>query len=331
MKNKMFLIFSKKVDFAKIINLTKNVVSYVLSNILQKQLRWGMPISLSVEPTTSCNLQCPECPTGRNELKRNKGNMNLDLYKSIVNQTYKHLLNLFLYFQGEPFLSENIFEMIKYASEKNIFTSTSTNGHFINEKTAENIVKSGLDKLIISMDGTTQNIYEKYRINGNIEVVKQAISSIIKAKELYKSNLPFIEIQFLVLKTNEHQIDEMKKFCKELKINKLSFKSAQIYDYQDDTTFIPSIKKYSRYKKIEGKWELKNKLKNRCFRLWNSIVITWDGEILPCCFDKDAKYSFANVKNTDIKDIIVNQKFKKFAKQLQSSRKSIDICRNCTE
>ena len=331
MKNKLLLIFFKKIDFAKIINLTKNISSYIISSILHKPLRWGMPLSISVEPTTSCNLRCPECPVGRNELERNRGTMDLDLYKSIINQTYKYLLNLFLYFQGEPFLSENIFKMIKYASERNIFTSTSTNGHFIDEEIAENAVISGLDKLIISMDGTTQDVYKKYRINGNIEIVKQAISRIIRAKEQHKSKTPIIEIQFLVLKTNEHQIEEMKAFCKNLSIDKLSFKSAQIYDYQNDNKFIPSIKKYSRYKKNNNKWQLKNRLKNRCFRLWNSVVITWDGEVLPCCFDKDAKYSFGNIQNSSLKELITNRKFKTFAQRLQTNRKSIDICQNCTE
>ncbi len=326
-----YLNFLKKLTFAKIYNFFILYLSYIFSIISRKAIRYGMPVSISIEPTTSCNLHCPQCPTGINQLKRHKGNISLQLFQTIVNQSYKYLFNLFLYFQGEPFIYPEIYKLIEYANSKNIFTATSTNGHYLSKENCELIVKSNLDKLIISLDGTSQKVYEKYRIGGNLKTVIAGIKTLIETKKKLKSKTPFIELQFLVLRTNEHQIEEIKKLSKELKINKLSLKSAQIYNFENDNIFIPENKKYSRYKKINKQWILKKKLKNKCSRLWISSVITWDGKVLPCCFDKDAKYSFGNIKGRKFREIIKNNNFKYFANNLLNNRKDIDICRNCSE
>ena len=290
-----------------------------------------MPLSISIEPTTSCNLSCPECPTGNNSLKRKKGQIDFELYKKIIDSSYKYLLNVFLYFQGEPFLYKDIFELIFYANQKSVFTVTSTNGHYLSRGKCLEIINSGLDKLIVSLDGTTQDVYSQYRVNGDFFLVTEGIKKLVTIKDELKSKKPFVELQFLVLKTNEHQIDEITNLAKKLKVDKLSLKTAQVYNYENDILFIPENKKYNRYKKSNGKWQIKNKLKNRCWRLWNSAVITWEGEVLPCCFDKDANYSFGNIKNEKLEKIIKNEKFKTFANRLSINRKSIDICRNCSE
>jgi radical SAM protein with 4Fe4S-binding SPASM domain len=324
--------FIKKLNRAKIINILKVYFSFIFSSLTKTPIRFGMPISMSIEPSAFCNLQCPQCPVGTGKLNRKQGNIDVFLYKKIIDQSAKYLTNLFLYFQGEPFLNKNIFDLIKYASQKNIYTATSTNGHFFTNDNILEIIKSGLDTLIISLDGTNQQTYEKYRIGGNFDTVVEGIKNLLKTRDLLKTNKPFIELQFLVLKSNEHQIEEIKKIAKNLGVDTLSIKTAQVYNFENDKDFIPiQHQKFSRYKKVGDKWILKKKLKNRCWRLWNSVVITWDGLVLPCCFDKDAKYAFGNIKNADLKKIIKNNKFKIFAKKLLTSRKEIDICQNCSE
>jgi len=327
----LYINFLKKIKFLKIWNLLKSYYSFLLSIATKKVVRYGYPISISVEPTTNCNLKCPQCPTGTKNLKRSKGQISIDSFRNIVDKTAPYLLNIFLYFQGEPFLNSNIYELIKYANSKNIFTSTSTNGHFLSQKNCKKIIDSNLDKLIISVDGTNQKIYEQYRVGGDLQTVISGIKNIVAEKKKAKSKKPLIELQFLVIKANEHQIDDMKKLSKNLKVNKLSIKTAQVYNFENDKQYIPVNSRYSRYKKFNNKWILKKKQKNKCWRLWNSTVITWNGEVLPCCFDKDAKYSFGNINNEKISEIIRNNKFNTFANKLLNNRKDIDICSNCSE
>lgn len=323
----MYLLL-RKISLNKITNYLIGRLSYAWSLLNQKPLRWAFPYSVSIEPTNVCNLRCPQCPTGLNLLQRTKGKMDFELYKSIIDKTYKYLLNLFLYFQGEPLLSSDFFEMVKYADSKNIYVVTSTNAQLINDEVADKIVKSGLDKLIISVDGIDNETYTKYRIGGSLEKVLNGINSLKAAKSKYHSHLPSIELQFIVMKHNEKQINDFMQFARQMKMS-YSLKSAQIVDFVTAEEFVPKIEKYSRYKKENDAYVLKKTIGNRCSRLWDSLVITWNGDVLPCCYDKDAEHSFGNVTDEEIMKIYNNEYFRKFAKQVLTDRKKIDICRNC--
>ena len=140
--------------------------------------------------------------------------------------------------------------MVKYASSKKIYTATSTNAHYLNDENAKRTVESGLDRLIISIDGTTQEIYQQYSVGGNLDKVIEGAKNIVKWKKELKSKTPFIFFQFLVVRHNEHQIEEVKKMAKEIGVDQVRFKTAQVYDYENDPNkLIPTIDKYSRYKK----------------------------------------------------------------------------------
>ncbi len=326
-----YLIFLKHLNFKKLLNSLKVSSSFLISVITREPIRWGMPISMSIEPTNFCNLQCPQCPVGLNLLNRSRGFIDEQLFRKIIDQVSPYLLNLFLYFQGEPFLHKSILDMIKYAEGKNIFTGLSTNGQLLTEQTAIDLVKSGLSFIIISMDGLDQKTYEKYRKGGSLAKVQESIINIQKAKKLLKSTSPYIEIQFLVLRHNEQQIKDFLQFCRKSKGISCKLKSAQIENFSTADLYIPQNKKYSRYYFADSSWHLKKKIKNHCWRLWNSAVITWDGQVVPCCYDKNAKYAFGNVKDKNLRELIKNQDFKRFAKTILTDRSQIDICRNCNE
>jgi len=253
-------------------------------------------------------------------------------FQIIINKQKKYLIWLILYFQGEPYLNKDFFKMIAYAKSQKIFTSTSTNGHFLDKKNAEETIKSGLHKIIISLDGLNQETYEKYRIGGDYNTVIQGIKNLVQARKALKSSTPYIIVQFIVFKTNQHQLKELKKLKNELGIDKIDIKTAQIYSAKDDHHLIPDIKKYRRYRKDKkGDWEIKSSLPNYCLRMWQSAVITWDGNIAPCCFDKDVNYNMGNILNSSFEEIKNNTKYKDFRNQIFKDRSKIDICRNCSE
>lgn len=239
---------------------------------------------------------------------------------------------LILYFQGEPMLNPGFFEMVKYAVDRKIYTATSTNGHFLDDENARKTIESGLSRMIISLDGTDQETYEQYRKGGDLKKVLEGIENIVKWKKKLKSSTPFIIIQFLVFKNNEHQIPAMKALAKELGADKLELKTAQIYDYENDTSLIPDNPEYARYiKDNDGKWKLKKPIHNRCFRMWSGTVITWDGRVVPCCFDKDATHQLGKLETHSFKEIWNSKAYNEFRKQVFKGRNKIDICRNCTE
>ena len=314
-------------------NGIKVLSSFYISRLLNKPVQWGYPVSVSFEPTTSCNLRCPECPSGLRQFTRPTGMLQKDFFRETIDDIYKELLYLIFYFQGEPYLNPDFLEMVKYASSKGIYTATSTNAHYLTDENAKKTVESGLDRLIISIDGTTQEVYKQYRVGGNIDKVIEGAKNIMKWKRELKSKTPFVFFQFLVVKPNEHQIEDIKRLAKEVGVDEVRFKTAQVYDYETDpNNLIPTTDKFSRYKKnADGTYTAKNKLANRCWKLQHANVITWDGLVVPCCFDKDAMHQLGNLKNQSFKQVWHNDNYKQFRKELMNGRKNIDICANCSE
>ncbi len=322
----------RKLKLIKLINAIKIWVSFHISKSIKTPFSKGFPISMAIEPTTSCNLRCPECPSGLRQFTRPIGMLEPIFFKKTINEVYKELIYLTFYFQGEPYLNPNFLEMVRYASDKGIYTSTSTNAHYLNPEQAKKTVESKLDRLIISIDGTTQETYEQYRIGGSLQKVIEGTKNIIHAKKSLGSQTPHIVFQFLVVKPNEHQLEDVKKLAKELEVNEVVFKTAQVYDFEKGNPLIPDNIKYSRYqKKSDGTYSIKNKLLNQCWRMWSSCVITWDGIVVPCCFDKDAKHQLGDLKNEHFKILWNSEKYQAFRQSLLKSRQEIDICKNCSE
>jgi len=322
-----------KLTFKRFWNACKVMSSYQLTKLLHKPIQWGYPISISFEPTTSCNLRCPECPSGMRAFTRPTGMLQSDFFRNVIDEIYQELLYLIFYFQGEPYLNPSFLEMVHYAHSKGIYTATSTNAHYLTDANARKTVESGLDRLIISIDGTTQEVYQQYRVGGKLEKVIQGAKNIVKWKRELNSKTPFVFFQFLVVKPNEHQMEDIKKLAQEIGVNQVRFKTAQVYDYEHDPhQLIPTKEKYSRYKKNKnGTVQIKNSLQNHCWKLWHANVITWDGLVVPCCFDKDAIHQIGDLQKQSFKQIWNNEHYKQFRASLISSRKNIDICANCSE
>ena len=299
---------------------------------MNRVIQWGLPFNISIEPTTSCNLGCPECPSGLKSFTRDTGTLSVDFYNKFLQEVQKDLIYLYFYFQGEPYLHPDFLSLVKAASEKNIYTVTSTNAHFLSPRKATETIQSGLDRILISIDGASQETYESYRKGGKLAKVIEGTKNLVKAKSQLNSSTPHIIIQFLVVKPNEHEIPEILQLGKDLGVDEVKLKTAQVYDFKNGSELIPSIEQYSRYRKNEdGSYRIKNKLENKCWKLWHSCVVTWDGNIVPCCFDKDAKYEMGSLQTHSFQSIWGNKNYKAFRGQLVNNRKSIDICTNCTE
>jgi radical SAM protein with 4Fe4S-binding SPASM domain len=222
--------------------------------------------------------------------------------------------------------------MVKYASSKNIYTATSTNAHYLNDSNSKQTIESGLDRLIISIDGTSQETYEQYRIGGELNKVIEGTKNIIRWKKQLRSKTPHIIFQFLVVQPNEHQIKNVEALANELGVDEVRFKTAQLSDYVNGNKLMPTIEKYSRYgKQNDGTYKIKNDLQNHCWRLWHSTVITWDGLVVPCCFDKDAKHQLGDLKKNKFSELWSSSEYNNFRASVLRSRSEIDICKNCTE
>jgi len=321
----------KAYNLTRIVNLIKVFASFQLSRLVSKPIHWGMPVSLSVEPTTACNLGCSQCPSGIKAFSRSTGNLKPEMFTALMNQTSPWLTYITFYFQGEPFINKDVFKMIRQASNAHIFTASSTNGHFLNLKVCHQIITSGLNQLIVSIDGITQDSYEKYRTGGDLATVLQGLKNLVQAKK--ESNAKHLTIiwQMIAFKSNEQEIEQAQLLANEMGVDEFRIKTAQVYEQADMFDLIPEQEKYSRYVLKNGVWKLKNKFYNHCWRMWQGCVMTWDGKIVPCCFDKDAQHTVGQINTSSFKSIWSGNSMNRFRQSILSNRKEIDICSNCSE
>jgi len=313
-------------NLIKPVNLFRAGYSYFKSSAGGKADIKGMPVSISTELTNNCNLHCPHCFTGSGRMQREHGYMDIGLFNKVVKELRPYLYNINLYFQGEPMLHPLFYLFIGMSQAPH--TVVSTNGHYLSVENSEKIALSGLNKLIISLDGIDQETYSTYRVNGKVNTVIEGIENITHAKKKHNSSLK-IEIQFLVSRFNEHQIPQIRQLSKNVKAS-LNLKSMQIIGKEDIGSWMPLKARFRRYKIKAGKYLIKNSLPDRCARLWFNPVITWDGKVIPCCFDKNAEYVMGDLNHDSFREIWDGPKYRIFRKSILSGRHMIEMCRNCT-
>jgi radical SAM protein with 4Fe4S-binding SPASM domain len=311
----------------KAINAIEAGFSFLFSILTHRQFIAGMPLAAGIEITNFCNLKCPECPSGSDKLTRTRGFMTEKLFDKFIAEADPYLYNINLYFQGEPMLHPLFFEFIKKCG--NIRITVSTNGHFLSEENNHKLAESAINKLIVSLDGMDSRTYSRYRVGGDFEKVLAGIKAISKELLRTRSSVK-LEIQFLVNRYNEFQIPAVKQFAKEEKAS-LKLKSMQVINCEKIEEWMPENEKFRRYRKNEnGIFKLNNSFNNSCLRLWMNPVITWDGKVVPCCFDKDANHVMGDLNEESLREIWHGEKFNLFRNAVLKGRQTIEICRNCT-
>jgi radical SAM protein with 4Fe4S-binding SPASM domain len=252
--------------------------------------------------------------------------MNIELFKRVTDELRPYLYYINLYFQGEPMMHPGFFLFPGIADKA--YSIVSTNGHFLSAENSARLVASGLKKLIVSLDGMDQETYSKYRKGGDLSRVISGIRNVAEARNKSRSSMS-LEIQFLVNRRNEYQIADAERFAKEVGA-RLKLKSMQVINSHDIEQWLPSANRFRRYRKNGNKFIIKSSLPNKCVRLWLNPVITWDGKVLPCCFDKDASFIMGDLNKESFRSIWNNNRYKEFRKQILTGRERIEICRNCT-
>jgi radical SAM protein with 4Fe4S-binding SPASM domain len=312
--------------FIKSENAVTAGVSYLKSRIRRKSSISVMPVAVGIEISGLCNLHCPECSCGSGIMTRKGGLMDIDMYKKIILELRPYLYHINLFFQGEPMLHPQFFEFLDESVEINI--TVSTNGHYLSEENSLKLARSGLNKIIISLDGMDEETYSMYRQGGEFEKVVRGIRTVSQSIRSTGSSLK-LEIQFLVNRHNEGQILTVRRFSEEVGAT-LRLKSMQIINKENFESWLPYNEKFKRYKKDETDFKIKSSLNNHCLRLWLNPVITWDGKVVPCCFDKNANHIMGDLKEDTFRTIWHGEQYRMFRDSVLVHRKEIGICRNCT-
>lgn len=283
------------------------------------------PYNIVIEPTNICNLQCPLCSTGIGAKTRKKGVLQLENFKKLIDEIKDSTLQLSLQNWGEPTLVEDLPKMIQYAADAGIYVRLSTNFSIeYSSEYLESLVKSGLGILVIDLDGTTQDIYEKYRKNGKLETVLANTRTVVKIKKENNLKFPTIQTRMLVMRHNEHQINDFNELSKKLNVDEIELGNIQI-NPKTAKEWLPQNKEfvYETY--------LKEKEIHPCHWPWSGLTINWDGGVSPCCIIDDQNSDFGNVFDGGIMKIWNNDYYISARSEFSNTKNitKFTICNMC--
>ncbi len=314
--------------------LARECIGYsaALAGLLLGRTRaYGGPVSCAVEPTNICNLRCPLCAAGAGLLTRPRGFMDPADFERIIVALPRSVTTLYLWGQGEPFLAPGFLDMARLASRRGLRIITSTNGHFLERP--EEIASSGLDVLIVSLDGTDEETYSAYRVGGDFGRVVEGIGAVTGAVRR-RGRGPVVEVQCVVNRANEESREQLRTLARGAGVQRVVFKTLQAASMDGGEAFLPRDPKLSRYRKTrDGSLETDCAMgtSSRCLRLYHSLQVDWQGNVVPCCFDKNSEFIMGNLLEAPFGEIWNGERYRSFRETLNRRGRVLPMCRDCTE
>lgn len=251
--------------------------------------------------------------------------MSFAQFQNLLDEVGDTLILLALWNYGESLLNPEIFKMIRYAKEKRVVVTLSTNATLLDDERSESIIDSGLDYLIVSMDGASKATYEKYRPPAHFETILQNVKRLMDWRQQKLTWHPFVDLQLIAMRENTSEIQEMRRLAVDLGVDRLTVKKADYIPSDLRETLLPvqTSHRCSHYDK-------KEEALSYCTRLTLSSVINANGDVVPCCSDIEFQHVFGNVfRDGGFKAIWNNAQYQAFRQQDWNQPGSIDICKNC--
>lgn len=295
-----------------------------------------LPTYIQIEITNRCNLSCPYCAASRDIMRDNYYDMEFKDFKKIIDDissVNNYYPTLQLACRGEPFLNKDIFVIIDYAAKKSLYIIVNTNGLLLNSENNNRLLRSDLNHIVISLDSIKKDIYKEIRVGGDLGVLMKNIKDLTDKKRKLGLKKPFIEIQFIITKKTEDEIEEVKKISKKLNADNLKFKtyklpcrgkSKESIAYLQN--FIPENQMFSRYKKENGNLVQKINLKTCSWA--DDCLIYADGDIGPCCEDYNKEYVVGNVIRQNFWTVWNCKIYKELRKKIK--KRSLSFCISCS-
>lgn len=318
-------------------------INYILILLARKYKLsrvFAYPIKLTVCPGNVCNLKCTLCPAGQNDKGREKGLMEFSTFKKIIDECGPYLYKLDLFNWGEPLLNKDIFKMVRYAKKFKIKITISSNLNHFNEEICSELVESGVDHLIVSLDGASQKSVNKYQVGNNFEEVVSNIKKIAKKKKVLNSVKPFIQWRFLVNRYNENEIEEARDLVEKIGADKLEITIFRC-DMGNELLFtgkeqFENVQEWLPGNETLSMYDYSNKVKktpraDACGWLWTQSTINWNGSVSPCCAVWHEKFDFGNINSESFRKIWNNKKYQEARKINRGDRiNALDnVCNIC--
>lgn len=343
LKNTFNLLLKQELEFQfdriplKAKNISKkklrNLFLIGLNRIFSIKKSMGFPYMAHISPSGLCNLKCSICPT-KIPQARGKSFLPFETFKKFIDEAGDYLLYVILWSWGEPLLNPDIYRMIKYCAEKNILSVTSTNLNEFSREKAKKLIDSGLDALIVALDGVTQETYSKYRIGGSCQDVIENTRMLVEERTKAGTKKPIINLRMVVSKENEHEIEDLRLLARKIGVDMASFKafSPRQSGYADpeiDRRYAPESEKYRWYRYLPGFVPDRGVKKYNCKFPWTKPTLFADGTVLSCEFDFYYEHPFGNINDKRFDEIWFGPIAENFRKEFIKNRDYFNFCRDC--
>ncbi|MDR2406024.1 MAG: radical SAM protein, partial [Deltaproteobacteria bacterium] len=180
----------------------------------------SFPIHVDYEVMSKCNYSCPMCPmsvrdltySGDEKLEENRGKGEKRLSSSKIKELLEEGAakgQAALGFGGlwEPLLYKDLPEIVSYGRDLGLVDMmVNTNGSLLTQNLAQDLIESGLTRLMVSLDALSPETYKQIRRGGNLEQVEENIRIFLEERKKRKSPLPLLRVSFLVTSINESEL-----------------------------------------------------------------------------------------------------------------------------
>jgi len=297
------------------------------------------PYLLIIDPCNYCNLRCPLCPTGLNDLGRPQAMLSFEHFQKYFDPFAPYLFEVYMHNWGESLLNKQVYRMIEYAQRHNVGANLSSNFVRVRSEELDQLLDCGLEYLVVSIDGASRESYAQYRIGGDYDRVIENLSELLRRRAARGQATPVVEWQFIVMKHNEHETAEAERLSKKLGVDLIRFIPVGMpYEFKNrqetaDKWFPTTIAGRSASDHQELQYGQANK-PSPCFYLYRSMVINPDGGVSPCCvvYRKNRDFAELNVERIEPMEIWNNPKYLS-ARSLFSSatlpQRQATVCDRC--
>lgn len=288
------------------------------------------PVHISIEPTNVCNARCPVCETGKGDMSRSSGFLDEGLYKAFIDDAAPTTAVLLFYFMGEPFLHRSSYEMIRYARNKGIYVETCTNGDFVNP---EGVLFSDVNRISFQLGGMDQETHNRYRVRSQLDRAVRNLEELLTLRKANPESNVEVEVGFIVMRHNEHQVDDFLKWAKGIGVDRASVIDPAVRNMLEAHAYLPHDRRYWFYDEdafSQGILKPKKIPENECIWVWNSMQLNWDGTAVPCCRDPNMSFPLGNVFEKGVKAVFSGQEATDFRRQLLRDQGGISICNLCS-
>lgn len=312
---------NSQMPFSKKLNVAMASTNLVFHN----PAVYYYPVSVWVELTNYCNLQCPMCPTGNKTLLRKPQYMSTDIFRKVVGQLKPYTLLLSLWAWGEPLLHPELEDILRICYNRGMQIVISTNGQNLNkESVVRALLKYPPTYLIVALDGITDESNSVYRVGAKLLPALEGVNQLAHRRN---GKYPILHMRTIIMKQNEKELDNIHQFAKDNKFDSYSLRSlVQIASSHDEfKKYIPESQEYRAYEYQDGKVIKKQTI---CKDLFMLPTILANGDVVACCVDYDGKLKYGNLLDKSFKDIW-------FSKKATDIRQSViefpdnAVCVNC--